>query len=62
MSTDTLWYHEKERNGLLNDTLNTFYYGYMVKDHSDSKKEKKSAIATSWATLSNKKQGIFLYM
>ena len=35
--------HERERNVLFNDTLNTFYlrlYGvrHMVKDHSDSEK------------------------
>ena len=39
----TLYLRERERNGLFNDALNTFYlrlYGvrHMVKDHSDSEK------------------------
>ena len=47
----------KEGNVLFNDALNTFYirlYGvtHMVKDHSDSERERKPAAAT-WATLSD---------
>ena len=43
----------QEGNVLFNDALNTFYfYGYMVKDHSDSERERKPAAAT-WATLSD---------
>ena len=42
---------------LFNDTLKTFYlwlYGikHLVKDHSDSERERKPAAAT-WATLSD---------
>ena len=48
---------------LFNDALNTFYlrlYGvrHMVKNHSDSEREKPAA-ATAWATLSDYQQGFF---
>ena len=39
-----------EGNVLFNDTLNTFNYDYMAKDHSD--RERKPAAAT-YATLSD---------
>ena len=47
----------KERDGLFNVTLNTFYLrlydiGYMVEDHSDSERERKPPAATTWATIS----------
>ena len=47
----------KEGNILFKDTFNTFYlrlYGvrHMVKDYSDSERERKPAAAT-WTTLSN---------
>ena len=47
----------KEGNVLFNDALNTFYLrlygvGHMVKDHSDSERERKPVAAT-WATLSD---------
>ena len=46
----------KEGNVLFNDRLNTFYLqlygiGHMIKDHSDSEREKHS-VATKWATFS----------
>ena len=42
----TILQRERERNSLFNDTLNTFYlllYGvrHMVKDHSDSERERE---------------------